>query len=59
MSQFDSEILLAKASHFFSELIPLKFQFKIFHDLFLSIGKQYELTALEGNKECSLLAISR
>jgi hypothetical protein len=50
MSQFDSEILLARASHFFLELIPLKFQFKIFHDLLLSIGNQYELTEFEGDK---------
>jgi hypothetical protein len=59
MSQFDSEILLAKASHFFSELMPLRFQYRIFQVLLLSIGNQKELITFEGDKECSLLEFSK
>jgi hypothetical protein len=39
MSQPLSSILFVKASHLFSELIPLMFQFMIFQVLLLSIGK--------------------
>ena len=40
ISQPDSSILLARATHFLSELMPRRFQFITFHNLLLSMGNQ-------------------
>jgi hypothetical protein len=51
MSQPDSSILLERANHFFSEIMPLKFQLRIFQIQFLSI-KNREWPTTGGRNRC-------
>jgi hypothetical protein len=46
--------LLARATHLFSELIPLKFLLRIFHILLRSMGNYDDVLHLHGDNWCTM-----